>query len=159
MQLDSTLSVAARPFQPQAALLSSREDDVPRAYPARHGLAGSSPTPGLAADSPVGRASLSHHQSSDDDGISTDASISDKPPAGGVGTEEVKVARVVVTPKELAPLGGGIRKRMDFQVKSKSPNLGARRVILRMWPMPLGSGSTVSPTIMIIMRILISCPW
>ena len=29
MQLDSTLSAAARPFQPQAAPLSSREDDVP----------------------------------------------------------------------------------------------------------------------------------
>ena len=81
------------------------------------------------------------------------------PPAGGVGAEEVEVARMVVTPMELAPLGGGIRKRMDFPVRSKSPNLGARRVILMMWPMPLGSGPTVSPTIVIIMRILISCPW
>ena len=80
MQLDSTLSATARPFQPQAAPLSSREDDVPRAYPARHGLAGSSPTLGLAADSPVGRAFPSHHQSSDGDGVSTDTSISDKPP-------------------------------------------------------------------------------
>ena len=34
MQLDSTLSTAARPFQPQAAPLSSQGDDVPRAYPA-----------------------------------------------------------------------------------------------------------------------------
>ena len=79
MQLDSTLSAAARPFQPQAAPLSSREDDVPRAYPARHGLARSSPTLGLAAGLPVGRASPSHHQSSDDDGVSTDTSISDRP--------------------------------------------------------------------------------
>ena len=81
------------------------------------------------------------------------------PSAGGVGAEEVEVAGVVVTPMELAPLGGGIRKRMDFQVKSKSPNLGARRLILMMWLTPLGSGPAVSPTIMIIMRILISCPW
>ena len=29
MQLDSTLSVTARPFQPQATLPSSREDDGP----------------------------------------------------------------------------------------------------------------------------------
>ena len=78
--------------------------------------------------------------------------------AGDVGAEEVEVAGVVVTPKELAPLERGIRKRMDFLVRSKSPNLGARRVILMMWPMPLGSGPTVSPTIMIIMRILTSCP-
>ena len=81
------------------------------------------------------------------------------PSAGAVGAEEVKVARVVVTLMELASLGGGVRKRMDFQVRSKSPNLGARRVILMMWPMPSGSGPAVSPTIMIIMRILISCPW
>ena len=81
------------------------------------------------------------------------------PFTGGVGAKEVKVARVVVTLMELAPLEPGIRKRMDFLVRSKSPNLGARRVILMMWPMPLGSGPTVSPTIMIIMRILISCPW
>ena len=81
------------------------------------------------------------------------------PFAGGVGAEEVEVAGVVVTPLELAPLGGGVRKRMDFLVRSKSPNLGARRVILMMWPMPLGSGPAVSPTIVIIMRIPISCPW
>ena len=81
------------------------------------------------------------------------------PPTGGVGAEEVEVARVVVTLMEPTPLEGGIRKRMDFQVKSKSPNLEARRAILMMWPMPLGSGPTVSPTIVIIMRILISCPW
>ena len=81
------------------------------------------------------------------------------PSTGGMGAEEVEVAGVVVTPMELAPLGEGIRKRMDFQVRSKSPNLGARRDILMMWPTPLGSGPTVSPPIMIIMRILISCPW
>ena len=78
MRLDSTLSAAARPFQPQATPLSSQKD-VPLAYPARHGLAGSSPTLGLAADSPVGRASPSHCQSSDDDGVSTDTCISDRP--------------------------------------------------------------------------------
>ena len=131
---------------------------MPRAYPAGHGLAGSSPTLGLAADSPVGRAFPSHCQSSDD-GISPDTSISDRPPAGGVGAEEVKVAGAVVTLMELAPLGGGIRKRMDFQVRSKSLNLGARTVILMMWSTPLGSGPAVSPTTMIITRILISCPW
>ena len=81
------------------------------------------------------------------------------PPTGGVGAEVVEVAGVVVTLMEPAPLGGGIRKRMDFQVKSKSPNSETRRAILMMWPTPLGSGPTVSPTIVIITRILISCPW
>ena len=80
MQLDSTLSITARPFQPQVTPQSSREDDVPRNHPAQHGLAGNSPIPGLASDSPMRRAFPSHRQSSDDDGVSTDTSISDKPP-------------------------------------------------------------------------------
>ena len=81
------------------------------------------------------------------------------PPEGGVGTEEAEVAGVVVTLMGPASLGEDVRKRMDFQVKSRSPNLEARRAMLMMWPAPLGSGPTVSPTIMITMRILISCPW
>ena len=36
------------------------------------------------------------------------------PPEGGVGAEEARVAGVVVTLMGPAPLGGDIRKRMDF---------------------------------------------
>ena len=79
MQLNSTLSATARPFQPRATPQSSREDEVPRIYPVQHGLAGSSPTLGCAADSPVGQPFPNQHQSSDDDGVSTDTSISDGP--------------------------------------------------------------------------------
>ena len=53
------------------------------------------------------------------------------PFAGGMGAE-VEVARVVVTPMELAPLERGVRKRMDFLVRSKYLNLGARRDTLMM---------------------------
>ena len=81
------------------------------------------------------------------------------PPEGGVGAEEAEIARVVVTLMGPAPLGEDIRKRIDFRVKSRSPNLEARRAMLMMWPVPLGSGPTVSPTIVITMRILTSCPW
>ena len=81
------------------------------------------------------------------------------PPEGGVGAEEAKVARVVVTLMGPAPLGEDVRKRMDFQVKSRSLNLEARRAMFMMWLVPLGSGPTVSPTIVITMRILTSCPW
>ena len=81
------------------------------------------------------------------------------PPKGGVGAEEAEVARVVVTLTGPAPLGEDVRKRMDFQVKSRFWNLEARRAMLMMWPVPLGSGPTVSPTIMITMRIHTSCPW
>ena len=78
MQLDSTLSATTRPFQPQATRPSSREDDGPRAYPIWSGWAGSGPTPGLTAGSPVRRTSLGHCHSSEVDGVSTDTSISDK---------------------------------------------------------------------------------
>ena len=160
MQVDSTLSATARPFQPRVALQSSREDDAPRSHPVQHRLAGSSPTPDFAPDSPMRRAFPSHHQSSDDDGVSTDTSISDKPPpTGGVGVEGAAVAGSVVTPMALTPLGEDVRKRMDFQVKSRYPNLEARRAILMMWPVPSGSGLAASRTIVTTMRIHTSCPW
>ena len=81
------------------------------------------------------------------------------PQEGGVGAEEAEVAGVVVTLMGLTPLGGDGRKRMDFQVKSRSPNLEARRAMLMMWPVPLGSGPAVSCTIVTTMRILASCLW
>ena len=81
------------------------------------------------------------------------------PPEGGVGAEEAEVAGVVVTRMGPAPLGEDVRKRMDFQVKSRSPSSEARRAMLMMWPAPLGSGPAVSLTIMITTRILTSCPW
>ena len=80
LQVDSTLSATAQPFQPWVTPQSSREDDAPRSSPVRHGLAGSSPVPGFAPDSPLRRAFPSHHQSSDDDGVSTDTTVSDKTP-------------------------------------------------------------------------------
>ena len=62
LRVDSTLSATAQPFQPQVAPQSSREDDAPRSLPVQRGLAGSSPTPGFAPDSPMRRAFPSHHQ-------------------------------------------------------------------------------------------------
>ena len=79
MQADSTLSATTRPFQPQAIPQSSREDDGPQVYPTRSGWVGSGPTSGLTAGAPVRRMSLGHPQSSDDDGMSTDAPNQDRP--------------------------------------------------------------------------------
>ena len=47
------------------------------------------------------------------------------PFAGGAEVEEVEITGVVVTLMIPAPLEGGERKRMDFLVRSKSPNLVA----------------------------------
>ena len=81
------------------------------------------------------------------------------PPEGGVGAGEAEVIGAVVTLMGPTPLGGDGRKRMDFQVKSRSPSLEARRAMLMMWLVPLGSRPAVSPTIVITMRIHTSCPW
>ena len=124
MQLDSTLSAAAQPFQPQAALLSSQEDELPRAYPAQHGLAGSSPTPGLAADSPVGRAFPSHHQSSDDDGVSTDTSISDKSPRRKHGSRRSRSSRSGSDSNGTHSSGGRHKKKDGFSSKIHIPECG-----------------------------------
>ena len=100
----------------------------------------------------------SHHDTSDEEGVSTDT-----PPLrshfirGGVA-EEIEVTGVVVTLMRLSPPEGGKRKRMHFLVGSKYLNLGARRDTLMMWPMPLGSGPTVLLITMNTTRIPTSCP-
>ena len=81
------------------------------------------------------------------------------PPTRGVGVEGATVARAAVTLMVLTPLGEGIRKRMNFRVRSRYPNSEARRAILMMWPVPSSSGLTASHTIVITMRIHTTCPW
>ena len=134
---------------------------MPRSSPVRCGLVGSSPIPGFAPDSPMRRAFPSHHKSSDDDRVSTYTSISDKPPPpiGGMEVEGAAAAGVAVTLMVLTPLGEGVRRRMDFRVRSRFLNSEVRKAILMMWPVPSGSGLTASHTIMITMRIHTSCPW
>ena len=124
MQLDSTLSATARPFQPQAALQSSREDDVPRTYPVQHGLARSSPTPGFAADSPVGRAFPSHHQSSDDDGVSTDMSISNRPSRRRRGSRR---SRSSSDSDGTCSSGGRHKKKDGFSSKIQIPKFRGKK--------------------------------
>ena len=82
-----------------------------------------------------------------------------KPPIGGKGVEGVTAVRAAVTPMVLTPLGEGVRKMMDFRVRSRFLNWEARRAILMMWPVPSGNGLAASRTIVITMRIHTSCPW
>ena len=76
---------------------------------------------------------------------------------GGVA-DEIEVTGVVVTPTRLSPPEGGESKRMHSLARSKSLTLGARRAILMMWPMPLGSGPVVSLITVNTMRIPTLCP-
>ena len=127
MQLDSTPSATARPFQPRAAPQSSREDDAPRTYPVRHGLAGSSPTLGFAADSPVGRAFPSHRQSSDDDGISTDMSISDGPSRRRSGSRRSQSSQSGSDSDGTCSSGGRRKKKDGFSSKIQIPEFGGKK--------------------------------
>ena len=117
----------------------------------------SSPPRGSTRGLPIREATPNHHYTSNQDGVSAHTSLTG-PLTGGMGAEEAKVTGVVVTRMKLTPPEGGKRKRVGFLVRSKSLNSEVRRVILIMWPMPLGSGPVVSLTTMTIMRIPTSCP-
>ena len=127
LQVDSTLSTTAQPFQPRVAPQSSREDDAPRSHPVRRGLAGSSPTPGFAPDSPMRRAFPSHHQSSDDDGISTDTSISDKPPCKRRGSRRSHSSWSGSDSNGTHSSGGRCKKKDGFSSKIQIPEFGGKK--------------------------------
>ena len=78
MQLNSPLSATTRPFQPQATSLPTLVDNIPQDYPARNGLARGSPTQGSTTGLPVRRAPPNHRYTSDEEGVSTDTSTSEK---------------------------------------------------------------------------------
>ena len=78
MQLNLTLSAAARPFQPQAASLSALVNNIHCDFPAWNGLTRGSPTTGLTPGSPVRRVPVNPHYTSDEEGVSTDTSTSEK---------------------------------------------------------------------------------
>ena len=159
LQVDSTLSTTAQPFQPRVTPQSSRKDDVPRSFPVRRGLAGSSPAPGFAPDSPRRRAFPSHHQSSDEDKwVSTDTSIPDRPPRRRRGSRRSHSSQNGSDSNGTHSSGGRQKKKDGFSSKSRSPNSEARRAILMMWLVPSSSGLVASCTIMITMRIHTSCP-
>ena len=127
MQLDSTLSATARPFQPRATPQSSQEDEVPRTYPVQHGLAGSSPTPGFTADSPVGRPFPSHCQSSDDDGVFTDTSISDGPSRRRRGSRRSRGSWSGSDSDGTHSSGGRQKKKDGFSSKIQIPEFGGKK--------------------------------
>ena len=78
MQLHSPLSATARPIQPRTTPSSALVDDTPRDYPAWDGLVRSSPAQGSTRGLPVRKATPNHHYTSDEEGVSTDTTTSEK---------------------------------------------------------------------------------
>ena len=127
LQVDSTLSATAQPFQPRVAPQSSREDDVPRSSPVRCVLAGSSPAPGFAPDSPLRRTFPSHHQSSDDNGVCTDTTISDRTPHRRHGSRRSGSSRSGSDSDGTHSSGGRRKKKDGFSSKIQIPKFGGKK--------------------------------
>ena len=127
LQVNSTLSATAQPFQPRVAPQSSQEDDAPRSSPVRHGLGGSSPAPGFAPGSPLRRAFLSHHQSSDDDGVGTDTSIADRTPRRRCGSQRSRSSCSGSDSDGTRSSGGRRKKKDGFSSKIQIPEFGGKK--------------------------------
>ena len=127
LQVDSTLSATAQPFQPRVAPQSSQEKDVPRSSPVRRGLAGSGPAPGFAPDSPMRRAFPSHHQSSDHDRVSTDTTISDKTPCRRRGSQRSCSSWSGSDSNGTCSSGGRRKKKDGFSSKIQIPEFRGKK--------------------------------
>ena len=78
MQLHFPLSATARLFQPQATPSSALMDDTPRDYPAWDRLVRGSPAWGSTRGLPVRETTPNHHYTSDEEGVSTNTTTSEK---------------------------------------------------------------------------------
>ena len=127
MQLNSTLSATARPFQPQAASPLALVDDLPQDYPAQNGLVRGSPTMGITAGQPVGRALLNHRYTSDEQGVSTDTATSGKSlnkRHGGRGNQGTRSG----SDSDETPTPGGRQKKKDgFSSKIQILEFGGKK--------------------------------
>ena len=83
-----------------------------------------SPTPGLTAGSPRAGTSLSHHQSSDDDGVSTDTSISDRPLCRRCGSRESQSSQSGSDSNGTHTSGVRHKKKDRFSSKIQIPKFG-----------------------------------
>ena len=127
LQVDSTLSATAQPFQPRVAPQLFREDEAPRRSLVRHGLAGSSPAPGFAPGPPLRRAFPSHHQSSDDDGVGTDTSIADRTPRRRCGSQRSHSSCSGNDSDGTRSSGGRCKKKDGFSSKIQIPEFGGKK--------------------------------
>ena len=127
MRLDSTLSAATRPFQPQAALLSALVDGEHRDYPARDGLTRSSPGAGITVGSPVRRTPVNPRYTSDGEGASTDSNASDKPLRKRHGSRGNRSNRSGSDSDETLTSGGRQKKKDGFSSKIQIPEFGGKK--------------------------------
>ena len=127
MRLDSTLSAATRPFQPQAASPLALVDDIHQDYPARNGLTRGSPTTGLTAGLPVRRVPVNHRHTSAEEGVFTDTTISGKSLCKGCGGRGNQCNRSGSDSDETLTSGGRRKKKDGFSSKIQIPKFGGKK--------------------------------
>ena len=127
MQLHSPLSAIARPFQPWAALSSALVADTPRDYPAREGLARGSPTTGCTIGSPVRRAPVNPRYTSDEEGVSTDTSTSEKLICKRRGSRRSRGSQSGSDSDETLTSRGRQKKKDGFSSKIQIPEFGGKK--------------------------------
>ena len=127
MQLHSPLSPTARPFQPGATSLSTLVDDTPPDYPPWDGPMRSSPPWGSTSGLLIREATPYHHYTSDDDGVSTDTSISDRPPRRRRGSRGSQSNQSGSDSDETHSSRGRQKKKDGFSSKIQIPEFGGKK--------------------------------
>ena len=127
MQLHSSLSATARPFQPGATSSSTLVDDTPQDYPVWDGLTRSSPPWGSTRGLPIREAIPNHHYTSDEDGVSTDTSISDRLPCRRHGSRGSQSNRSGSGSDETCTFGGRQKKKDGFSSKIQIPEFRGKK--------------------------------
>ena len=100
---------------------------MPRSSPLRCGFAGSSPAPDFAPDVPLRRAFPSHHQSSDDDGVSTDTTVSDRTPHRRRGSQRSCSSQSSSDSDGTHSLGRRHKKKDGFSSKIQIPEFRGKK--------------------------------
>ena len=127
MQLHSPLSATARPFQPGVTPSSALVDDTPQDYPAWDGLMRGSPPRHSTRGLPVRKAIPNHHYTSDEDGVSTDTSIFDKPPHRRCGRRGSQSNWSDSDSNETRTSGGRKKKKDGFSSKIQIPEFRGKK--------------------------------
>ena len=135
-------------------------DDTPQDYPARDGLMRSSLPWGSTSGLPVREATPNHHYTSDDDGVSTDTSISDRPPRRRHGSRGSRSNRSSSDFDETRSSRGRQKKKDGFSSKIQIPEFRGKKGhphdvadTFRQWAHCI----TYYHLLSLIMRIPISC--
>ena len=127
MQLHSPLSVTTRPFQPGATLSLALVDDAPQDYPARDGLTRSSPPWGSTRGLPVREATPNHHYTSNEEGVSTDTTTSEKLSCKRRGSQRSRSNQSGSDSDESLNSGGRQKKKDGFSSKIQIPEFGGKK--------------------------------